>query len=108
MTEAISQYGRQNLSDNTVRSSADKVKKSSTSQSASSTGSTGSSERSAPASRGEDTVALSSVAQRAMAEPDFDRAKVEAIKQAISEGQYPLDSRRIAESFVAIERMIRE
>jgi negative regulator of flagellin synthesis FlgM len=108
MTDAISQYGRQNLSDNTVRSSADKVKKSSTSQSASSTGSTGSSERSAPASRGEDTVALSSVAQRAMAEPDFDRAKVEAIKQAISEGQYPLDSRRIAESFVAIERMIRE
>jgi negative regulator of flagellin synthesis FlgM len=105
MTDAISQYGRQNLSDNTVRSSADKVKKSSTSQSASSTGS---SERSAPASRGEDTVALSSVAQRAMAEPDFDRAKVEAIKQAISEGQYPLDSRRIAESFVAIERMIRE
>ena len=108
MTDAISQYGRQNLSDNTVRSSADKVKKSSTSQSASSTGSTGSSERSAPASRGEDTVALSSVAQRAMAEPDCDRAKVEAIKQAISEGQYPLDSRRIAESFVAIERMIRE
>lgn len=108
MTDAISQYGRQNLSDNTVRNSADKVKKSSTSQSASSTGSTGSSERSAPASRGEDTVALSSVAQRAMAEPDFDRAKVEAIKQAISEGQYPLDSRRIAESFVAIERMIRE
>ncbi len=105
MTDAISQYGRQNLSDNAVRSSADKVKKSSTSQSASSTGS---SERSAPASRGEDTVALSSVAQRAMAEPDFDRAKVEAIKQAISEGQYPLDSRRIAESFVAIERMIRE
>jgi negative regulator of flagellin synthesis FlgM len=108
MTDAISQYGRQNLSDNAVRNSADKVKKSSTSQSASSTGSTGSSERSAPASRGEDTVALSSVAQRAMAEPDFDRAKVEAIKQAISEGQYPLDSRRIAESFVAIERMIRE
>ena len=108
MTDAISQYGRQNLSDNTVRNSADKVKKSSTSQSASSTGSTGSSERSAPASRGEDTVALSNVSQKAMAEPDFDRAKVEAIKQAISQGQYPLDSRRIAESFVAIERMIRE
>ena len=108
MTDAISQYGRQNLSDNAVRSSADKVKKSSTSQSTSSTGSTGGSERSAPASRGEDTVALSNISQKAMAEPDFDRAKVEAIKQAISQGQYPLDSRRIAESFVAIERMIRE
>lgn len=108
MTDAISQYGRQNLSDNTVRSSADKVKKSSTSQSTSSAGSTGGSERSAPASRGGDTVALSNISQKAMAEPDFDRAKVEAIKQAISQGQYPLDSRRIAESFVAIERMIRE
>ena len=101
MTDAISQYGRQNLSDNTVRSSADKVKKSSTSQSTSTAGS-------APASRGGDTVALSNISQKAMAEPDFDRAKVEAIKQAISQGQYPLDSRRIAESFVAIERMIRE
>lgn len=108
MTDAISQYGRQNLSDNAVRNSADKVKKSSTSQSAGSTGSTGGSERSAPTSRGGDTVSLSNVAQKAMAEPDFDRAKVEAIKQAISQGQYPLDSRRIAESFVAIERMIRE
>lgn len=108
MTDAISQYGRQNLSDNAVRNSADKVKKSSTSQSAGSTGSTGGSERSAPTSRGGDTVSLSNVAQKAMAEPDFDRVKVEAIKQAISQGQYPLDSRRIAESFVAIERMIRE
>lgn len=108
MTDAISQYGRQNLSDNTVRSSADKVKRSSTSQSTGSAGLTGGSERSAPASRGEDTVALSNISQKAMAEPDFDRAKVEAIKQAIAQGQYPLDSRRIAESFVAIERMIRE
>jgi flagellar biosynthesis anti-sigma factor FlgM len=43
---------------------------------------------------------------RLMAEPDFDRVKVESIKQAISEGNYPLDVKRIAESFVAIERMI--
>jgi negative regulator of flagellin synthesis FlgM len=41
-------------------------------------------------------------------EPDFDRAKVEAIKQAIHNGQYPLNPRRIAESFVAIEQMIRD
>ena len=40
--------------------------------------------------------------------PDVRMARVEAIKQAIAQGQYPLDSRRIAESFVAIERMIRE
>ena len=49
---------------------------------------------------------MSNVAQKAMAEPDFDRVKVESIKQAISEGNYPLDVKRIAESFVAIERMI--
>jgi negative regulator of flagellin synthesis FlgM len=36
----------------------------------------------------------------------FDRSKVEAIKQALRDGNYPLDSRRIAESFVAIERLI--
>jgi negative regulator of flagellin synthesis FlgM len=47
------------------------------------------------------------VAQQAMAQPDFDRAKVEAIKNAIAQGQYPLDSRKIAESFVAIEQMIK-
>jgi negative regulator of flagellin synthesis FlgM len=49
---------------------------------------------------------MSNVAQKAMSEPDFDRAKVESIKQAIAEGNYPLDVKRIAESFVAIERMI--
>ena len=106
MTDAISQYGRQNLSDNAVRNSADKVKKSSTSQSASSTGSTGGSERSAPTSRGTDTVSLSNVAQKAMAEPDFDRAKVEAIKTALREGSYPINPSRIAENFVALEKMI--
>ena len=31
----------------------------------------------------------------------------DAIKQALRDGQYPLDSRRIAENFVAIERMIK-
>ena len=51
---------------------------------------------------------LSKVAEKAMTEPNFDRQKVESIKQAIAEGQYPLDAKRIAESFVAIERMIRD
>jgi negative regulator of flagellin synthesis FlgM len=55
-----------------------------------------------------DEVQLSAVAQKAMQEPEFDRAKVEAIKLAIQQGQYPLDSRRIAESFLAIEKMIKE
>ena len=33
---------------------------------------------------------------------------VEAIKAAIQQGQYPIDSRRIAENFLAIEKMIKE
>jgi negative regulator of flagellin synthesis FlgM len=56
---------------------------------------------------GADEVQLSDVAREAMKEPGFDRAKVEAIKQAIQQGQYPLDVRRIAENFVAIEKMIK-
>ena len=55
-----------------------------------------------------DELRLSKVAQQVMQEPEFDRAKVEAIKTAIQQGQYPLDSRRIAESFMAIEKMISE
>jgi negative regulator of flagellin synthesis FlgM len=54
-----------------------------------------------------DEVALSDIALQAKEEPVFDRAKVDAIKQALQNGQYPLDSRRIAENFVAIERMIK-
>jgi negative regulator of flagellin synthesis FlgM len=54
-----------------------------------------------------DELRLSPIAQNAMQEPEFDRAKVEAIKTAIQQGQYPLDSRRIAENFIAIEKMIK-
>ncbi len=54
-----------------------------------------------------DELRLSDVAREAMQEPEFDRAKVDAIRQAIERGQYPLDSRRIAESFLAIEQMIK-
>ncbi|MCE2859577.1 MAG: flagellar biosynthesis anti-sigma factor FlgM [Oxalobacteraceae bacterium] len=53
-----------------------------------------------------DTLHLSEVAKRASAEPSFDREKVEAIKQALRDGNYPMNARRIAESFVAIEKLI--
>ena len=53
-----------------------------------------------------DTLELSEVAKRAAAEPSFDREKVEAIKQALRDGNYPMNARRIAESFVAIEKLI--
>lgn len=55
-----------------------------------------------------DEVKLSDIAQQATQEPQFDRAKVEAIKLAIQQGQYPMDSRRIAENFMAIEKMIQD
>jgi flagellar biosynthesis anti-sigma factor FlgM len=54
----------------------------------------------------DDQLLLSPIAKQAMAEPAFDRDKVEAIKQAIKDGSYPLNSRRIAESFTAMEKLI--
>ncbi|NBT91639.1 MAG: flagellar biosynthesis anti-sigma factor FlgM [Betaproteobacteria bacterium] len=46
------------------------------------------------------------ISERLKKEPDFDRSKVDSIKQAIQNGQYPLNPRRIAESFVALENLI--
>ena len=45
-------------------------------------------------------------AKKAAAELRRLHAELESIKQAIKDGQYPLDPRRIAESFMAIERML--
>ena len=59
-------------------------------------------------SAGADQLHLSNVTKRLSDQPGFDRAKVESIKKAIEDGLYPLDPRRIAESFHAIEQMIRE
>ncbi|MEI7784688.1 MAG: flagellar biosynthesis anti-sigma factor FlgM [Betaproteobacteria bacterium] len=108
MTDAISQYGRPNPSDNAVRSNSDKVSKKASSAPSVLSTSTEGGDKAAPVRQGGDTVSLSNVAQKAMAEPEFDRAKVESIKKAISQGQYPLDPKRIAESFLAVERMIRD
>ena len=60
----------------------------------------------APAPQNADTVNLSKIAQGVKDTPDFDRVKVEAIKTALREGTYPIDPRRIAENFVALEKMI--
>ena len=55
----------------------------------------------------QDEVKLSGIAQKAMeSAPDIDQEKVARIKQAIEEGRYPVDSRRLAESFAALERMV--
>ena len=49
---------------------------------------------------------LSKAAEEALATAEFDEAKVNAIKAALKEGNYPLNERRIAENFLAIEMMI--
>lgn len=53
-----------------------------------------------------DSVSLSNVNQRIKDQPEFDRSKIDAIKDSIKNGNYPLNPRRIAENFVAIEQMI--
>ena len=60
------------------------------------------------ASQADDVLNLSDISERVKAEPEIDRAKVDAIKLALQNGQYPLNSRRTAECFVALERLIRD
>ena len=103
MSNAISQYGRFAANDIASRTNTEKADKRNAKADATSAEL---SSAKAPAAA-QDEVVLSETARQAMGAPEFDRAKVEAIKQAIQEGQYPLDSRRIAESFMAIEQMIK-
>jgi negative regulator of flagellin synthesis FlgM len=60
----------------------------------------------APIPKAQDEVMLSEIAKRVDAEPGFDAAKVAAIKKAVVEGGYPLDAKRIAESFASLEKLI--
>ena len=63
------------------------------------------SEAAAP-SNATDTVELSAVALQDLSRAEFDQAKVEQIKQALADGNYPIDPRRIAESFASIEKLL--
>ena len=62
--------------------------------------------KSAAAERGAEVPGFKKITERLKKEPEFDRAKVDSIKQAIQNGQYPLNPLRIAESFVALENLI--
>ncbi len=53
-----------------------------------------------------DQVELSDSVVRAIEDASFDEAKVEALRLAIMEGNYPLDAKRIAENMLDLERMI--
>ena len=105
MTDAISNYGQRAQSDASLRSALDKANRKGSSKDSVASDAAMPAAPSAK-SAGADQLQLTNVAARAMAEPDFDRAKVESIKQALQDGQYAINPRRIAESFVALERMI--
>lgn len=53
-----------------------------------------------------DQVELSESVVRAIEDAKFNAAKVEALRLAIMEGNYPLDAKRIAENMLDLERMI--
>ena len=101
MNDPISNYGRMTQSNAAARNAIEKVDPKGASAASAK-------EESSPAkvSPGADKISLSNVAQKVMAQPEFDRAKVESIKQAIKDGNYPVNPRRIAESFVALEKLI--
>jgi negative regulator of flagellin synthesis FlgM len=103
MTDSISSYGRRIQTEASRRDALDKTAAKATPSLLEEAAG-----KPAPAKvgGGHDQLQLSNVAQKAMAEPDFDRAKVESIKQAIQDGQYQINPRKIAESFLAVERMI--
>jgi negative regulator of flagellin synthesis FlgM len=104
MTDAISNYNRIALNDARNRSTASRPESLDGRTESAQGGSAASS--SLAASLG-DQLQLSDVALQAMKTDSFDQAKVDAIKTAIQKGDYPLDARRIAESFYAIEQMIK-
>ena len=57
-------------------------------------------------SRASDELVLSKTAESALANAEFDAAKVAQIKASIEEGNYPIDARKVAESFASLEKMI--
>lgn len=97
MTDSISQLGKASIKPETLVDAAknDRSEKTKATKS-----------NEAPTTPMTDEVVLSKEVERALAEADFDAAKVERIKAAIENGNYPLDKNRIAESFLAVERLI--
>ena len=112
MSNPVSQYGYLAKPDSFSRSTSDKAEKKTGSLALSAAGTEAAAAAaaapSAPRANADDVLSLSNVTERLKAEPEFNRAKVEAIKTALQNGQYPLNPRRIAESFVALEHLIRD
>ena len=57
--------------------------------------------------KGQDSsVELSVKLKNDIAAVNFDSKKVDQIKQSIEEGNYPLDNRKMAESFIPLEKLL--
>ena len=52
------------------------------------------------------TVELSADLKNEIAAVSFDTKKVDQIKQSIENGNYPLDDKKIAESFIPLEKLL--
>ena len=53
-----------------------------------------------------DKVQLSNETVAELSRAGFDEAKIAQIKQALADGNYPLDPKRIAEGFTEIEKLL--
>jgi flagellar biosynthesis anti-sigma factor FlgM len=53
-----------------------------------------------------DEFVLSAQAEKELSSAEFDEVLVSRIKTAIAEGNYPVDAKKVAEKFVALESMI--
>ena len=109
MTDAISNHSRVPTGNTTLRSVSDLSTSGSSSKSGSSTNSapTPTATASLP-SAGADTVSLSNVSLQIAQQSGFDQGKVSSIKQAIQNGDYAIDPRRIAQGFTSLEKLIKE
>ena len=103
MTDAISHQARLALANSALRSAVHKTDKKAPASQAGADETKVAIEKKDNVS---DSVSLSNVNQRIKDQPAFDRSKIDAIKDSIKNGNYPLNPRRIAENFVAIEQMI--
>lgn len=56
--------------------------------------------------REKSSVQISPEAQKSAEMAVFDRERVQQIKEAIENNSYPLDNKKMAESFVPLERLI--
>ena len=55
---------------------------------------------------GDSSVELSAKLKEEIAAVGFDNAKVNQIKHSIEQGDYPLDDKKIADSFIPLEKLL--